>query len=88
LKIDSVKISSWNPETNDYLKLRADYAKKPRRFIRVNGKSTSSTEITNSEIAYLGYLSKGNYGYGLTFFGGNKNLLAGNNIHHNFRVGI
>jgi nitrous oxidase accessory protein NosD len=48
-------------------------------------KSTSSIEITNSEIAYLGYLSKGNYGYGITFFGGNKNLLAGNDIHHNFR---
>ena len=94
LKIDSVKISSWNPNTNDYVKFEvekedgakgADYAKKPRPFIRVDKKSTSSTEITNSEIAYLGYLSKGNYGYGLTFFGGNKNLLAGNDIHHNFR---
>jgi hypothetical protein len=94
LKIDSVKISSWNSETNDYVKFEvekedgakgADYAKKPRPFIRVDEKSTSSTEITNSEIAYLGYLSKGNYGYGLTFFGGNKNLLAGNDIHHNFR---
>jgi hypothetical protein len=63
----------------------ADYANKLRPFIRADDKSTSSTEITNSEIAYLGYLSKGNYGYGLTFFGGNKNLLAGNDIHHNFR---
>ena len=94
LKIDSVKISSWNPNTNDYVKFEvekedgakgADYAKKPRPFIRVDEKSTSSTEITNSEIAYLGYFSDGNYGYGLTFFGGNKNLLAGNDIHHNFR---
>jgi mannuronan 5-epimerase len=94
LKIDSVKISSWNPETNDYVKFEvekedgakeADYAKIPRPFIRVDEKSRSSTEITNSEIAYLGYLSDGNYGYGLTFFGGNKNLLAGNDIHHNFR---
>jgi parallel beta-helix repeat protein len=94
LKIDSVKISSWNPNTNDYEKFdvekedgakEADYAKKPRPFITVDEKSTSSTEITNSEIAYLGYLSDGNYGYGLTFYGGNKNLLAGNNIHHNFR---
>jgi len=94
LKIDSVKISSWNPETNDYVKFEvekeygakgADYANKLRPFIRADDKSTSSTEITNSEIAYLGYLSKGNYGYGLTFFGGNKNLLAGNDIHHNFR---
>jgi mannuronan 5-epimerase len=94
LKIDSVRISSWNPETNDYVKFEAekedgakgaDYAKKPRPFIRVDEKSTSSTEITNSEIAYLGYLSDGNYGYGITFFGGNKNLLAGNDIHHNFR---
>jgi poly(beta-D-mannuronate) C5 epimerase len=94
LKIDSVKVSSWNPNTNDYVKFEAekedgakgaDYAKKPRPFIRVDEKSTSSTEITNSEIAYLGYLSDGNYGYGITFFGGNKNLLAGNHIHHNFR---
>jgi mannuronan 5-epimerase len=94
LRIDSVKISSWNPNTNDYEKFevekedgakKADYAKKPRPFITVDEKSTSSTEITNSEIAYLGYLSDGNYGYGITFYGGNKNLLAGNNIHHNFR---
>jgi mannuronan 5-epimerase len=94
LRIDSVKISSWNPNTNDYEKFEvekedgakeADYAKKPRPFITVDEKSTSSTEITNSEIAYLGYLSDGNYGYGITFYGGNKNLLAGNNIHHNFR---
>ena len=94
LKIDSVKISSWNPNTNDYEKFEvekedgakgADYAKKPRPFITLDEKSTSSTEITNSEIAYLGYFSDGNYGYGLTFFGGNKNLLAGNDIHHNFR---
>jgi mannuronan 5-epimerase len=94
LKIDSVKITSWNLETNDYEKFEvekengakeADYPKKPRPFITVDEKSTSSTEITNSEIAYLGYLSDGIYGYGLTFFGGNKNLLAGNDIHHNFR---
>jgi hypothetical protein len=94
LKIDSVRISSWNPETNDYVKFEvekedgakeANHAKKPRPFIRVDEKSISSTEITNSEIAYLGYLSNGNYGYGLTFYGGNKNLLAGNYIHHNFR---
>jgi mannuronan 5-epimerase len=94
LKIDSVKISSWDPNTNDYVKFEvekedgakgADYAKKLRPFIRVDAKSTSSTEITNSEIAYLGYLSRGGYGYGLTFLGGNKNLLAGNHIHHNFR---
>jgi mannuronan 5-epimerase len=94
LRIDSVKISSWNPNTNDYEKFEvekedgakeADYAKKPRPFITVDEKSTSSTEITNSEIAYLGYLSDGNYGYGITFYGSNKNLLAGNNIHHNFR---
>ena len=64
---DSVKVTSWNPETNDYVKFEvekedgakgADYAKKLRPFIRVDEKSTSSTEITNSEIAYLGYLSK------------------------------
>ncbi len=94
LQIDSVKISSWNPNTNGYVKFEvekedgakgADYAKIPRPFIRVDKKSASSTDITNSEIAYLGYLSKGNYGYGITFFGGNKNLLAGNDIHHNFR---
>ena len=86
LKIDSVRVSSWNPNTNDYEKFEvekedgakgADYAKKPRPFITVDEKSTSSIEITNSEIAYLGYLSEGNYGYGIIFFGGNKNLLAG-----------
>ena len=62
LKIDSVKITSWNPGTNDYVKFKvkkippdvgeeAPYDKIPRPFIRVEHGATGTTDITNSEIA-------------------------------------
>src|SRR5919108_16265 len=80
LKIDSVKITSWDPATNDYVKS----SEIPRPFIRVNRDATDvATEITNSEIAYLGYACNGCTG--LSFYGGNGNILRGNDIHDNRR---
>ncbi len=68
LKIDSVKITSWNPEKNEVItfdlgkrpgeedtKLKYDTIE-PSPFIRVSNEATGTTNITNSEIAYLGYL--------------------------------
>jgi mannuronan 5-epimerase len=100
LKIDSVKITSWNPQTNDYVKFKvkkippdvgeaAPYDKIPRPFIRVEHGATGTTDITNSEIAYLGYdfiakagASDLNY-YGLNYYGGDGSIVRGNQIHDN-----
>jgi mannuronan 5-epimerase len=87
LKIDSVKITSWNPEINDYA-ITDTQGKIPRPFIIVEDEATGTTDITNSEIAYLGYaaqLKEDNYARrsGLAYNGGDGSFISGNNIHHN-----
>src|SRR5829696_9260435 len=75
LKIDSVKITSWNPKTNDYAKIPAyDEDKEPELipYIIVEGEATGTTDITNSELAYLNYLS---------YYAGDGSVLKGNDIH-------
>src|SRR5215217_5935521 len=94
LKIDSIKMTSWDVSTNSYAlnegkrNLRGtEYEVKlgaPRPFISVEGEATGTTDITNSEIAYLGY--EGGVGggpvVGLTYFGGDGSIISNNNIHH------
>jgi mannuronan 5-epimerase len=94
LKIDSVKMTSWDPSSNNYAvnegkrNLRGtEYEVElgsPRPFISVDGGATGTTDITNSEIAYLGY--EGGVGggpvVGLTYFGGDGSIISNNNIHH------
>jgi poly(beta-D-mannuronate) C5 epimerase len=87
LKIDSVKITSWDLQTNDYAKTDAK-GRIPRPFIIVEDKATGTTDITNSELAYLGYaaqLREDNYARrsGLAYNGGDGSLISGNHIHHN-----
>ncbi len=95
LKIDSVKISSWDPATNDYLKFevlhkpreegaRTDYDTIARPYIRVEEGATGTTDITNSELAYLGYEEvDDNHGRsGLLYYGGDGSIVKGNHIHH------
>jgi mannuronan 5-epimerase len=93
LKIHSAKISSWDPETNDYLKFEFDilpsreYEKSgidaiPRPYILVEEEATGTTDITNSELAYLGYTCGGGCS-GLTYYGGEGSIVKGNEIHHN-----
>jgi len=94
LKIDSIKMTSWDPSTNNYAVGEGKRNLKgtkyevqlgsPRPFISVEGKATGTTDITNSEVAYLGY--EGGVGggpvIGLTYFGGDGSIIANNNIHH------
>jgi parallel beta-helix repeat protein len=94
LKIDSVKMTSWDPVSNNYAinggkrNLRGtEYEVElgsPRPFISVEGEATGTTDITNSEIAYLGY--EGGVGggpvVGLTYFGGDGSRISNNDIHH------
>jgi parallel beta-helix repeat protein len=92
LKIDSVKITSWDAEKNDVIKF--DYGKRPgeehtksdydtaepRAFIRVSKDATGTTDITNSEIAYLGYSCS--RCAGLSYYGGEGSEIRNSNIHH------
>ena len=94
LKIDSVKISSWDLFANNYAEHEGKripegnefkvYLGSPRPFISVEGEATGTTDITNSELAYLGY-ERGVGGgpvVGLTYFGGDGSIIRNNNIHH------
>jgi len=90
LKIDSVKVTSWNPNTNNYTSSQDSHRNgedvttgTPRPYIVVQEEATGPTDITNSEIAYLGYES--GYGggrTGLRYEGGENSVISGNNIHH------
>lgn len=97
LKIDSVRITSWDPLTNNYAitngtrhdrgvgKSDATISGAPRPYITVEKDATGTTDITNSEIAYMGY-EKGSFSgtgtAGLNYYGGDGSTLLGNNIHH------
>jgi parallel beta-helix repeat protein len=92
LKIDSVKITSWDPEINDVIRFdlgkrpgeehtKSDYdTAQPRAFIRVSKDATGTTDITNSEIAYLGYSCS--RCAGLSYYGGEGSVIKDSNIHH------
>jgi mannuronan 5-epimerase len=91
LKIDSIKLTSWDASTNDYVKnpgsrdLSDNHLEigTPRPHISVESDATGTTDITNSELAYLGY--EGGVGAGpddgITYFGGDGSILKNNNIH-------
>ena len=90
LKVDSVKITSWNSQTNDYVYFsdavkddELQYTKELRPYIKVNSGATGSTIIKNSELAYLGYKCSGCGG--LTFNGGEYGALINNDIHHIYK---
>jgi parallel beta-helix repeat protein len=101
LKIDSVKITSWDPTTNNYAISNGSreavppgtigatlngyiiHYGAPRGFIKVEHDATGTTDITNSEIAYLGYESGvSDIGSGgLNYYGANGSVIRGNYIH-------
>src|SRR5689334_1256874 len=92
LKVDSVKITSWDPETNYYAVTNGTripningyevHVGASRPFIKIEKDATGTTDITNSEVAYLGY--EGGVGAavtGLTYLGGDGSVLRHNNLH-------
>ena len=102
LKIDSVKITSWDPTTNNYAITNGSreavppgtkgatpngyiiHYGAPRGFIKIEHDATGTTDITNSEIAYLGYESGSTSDIGsggLNYYGANGSVIRGNNIH-------
>jgi parallel beta-helix repeat protein len=88
LKIDSVRISSWDPNTNNYTSSLDSHRNgedvhigTPRPYIVVSDDATGTTDITNSELVALGYES--GYGggrTGLRYEGGDGSIIRGNNI--------
>ena len=90
LKVDSVKITSWNPKTNDYVQFseavkfdELQYMKELRPYIKINSGATGPTIIQNSELAYLGYSCNGCGG--VSFNGGDYSILKNNDIHHIYK---
>jgi parallel beta-helix repeat protein len=90
LKIDSVKITSWDPTTNYYAITNGSrtgditHLGAPRPSIIVENNATGTTDIANSVIAYLGY-EQGQHkgGSGLSYYyGGDGSIIRNNDIHH------
>lgn len=90
LNVDSVKVTSWNPNTNNYTTSQ-DSGRNgrdvsigtPRPYIVVEDDATGTTDITNSELAYLGY--EAGYGAGRTglrYEAGDGSVIKGNEIHN------
>lgn len=103
LIIDSVKISSWDPENNDFIKFEYDILPDrehehtgidavPRPYIKADDEITGTMNVTNSELTYLGY-ECGSGCSGLSYYGSNGTSIVKNNeIHHNrfgfYSVGV
>ncbi len=93
LKVDSVKITSWDNARNYYAVTNGTripngsggyevHVGASRPFIKIEKDATGTTDITNSEIAYLGY--EGGVGVavtGLYYLGGDGSVLRHNNLH-------
>ena len=91
LKIDSVKITSWDPTTNYYAITNGSRTGSgvfifgaPRPSIIVENNATGTIDITHSEIAYSGYeQGKHKGGSGLSYYyGGDGSIIRNNDIHH------
>jgi mannuronan 5-epimerase len=93
--VDSVKITGWDTKSNASAKT-SENGKMPRSYIRVvEGKDSSAeADITNSEIAYLGY--KSSRSFGLSYYAGAESSIRNNKIHNlwysfysaNYRFGV
>jgi mannuronan 5-epimerase len=91
LMIDSVKLTSWDPHTNYYAishgsretSGKITHNGSPRPYIRVESGATGTTNITNSQIAYLGY--EGGWGSGTSgihYNAGDGSIIKNNDISH------
>jgi parallel beta-helix repeat protein len=77
LRIDSVKISSWNTTANNYTSTDGEIH---RASIAILPEAKGKTDITNSEISYLGYHAS--LRQGLSYYGGDGSTIKNNTIHH------
>jgi parallel beta-helix repeat protein len=107
LKIDSVRLTSWNPQTNYYaistgsressgpataacgstcpieIKDKLTHHGAPRGYIRIEYRSTGTTNITNSYIGYIGYEAGwGKMTPGLQYNAGHGSVIRNNEFDH------
>ena len=98
LIIDSVKITSWDPKNNDVIKFEVDILPSrefehtgidaiPRPYIKTEDETSGTMNITNSEIAYLGY-ECGSGCSGISYYGNNGTSIVKNNEIHHDRFGF
>ena len=96
MQIDSVKISSWDSIGNSYASTSSN-GKTPRSYIKIEEGShlhPAKADITNSEIAHLGYNASSSWG--LSYYSGADSIIKNNKIHHlwygfysaNYRFGV
>ena len=83
LKIDSIKITSWNTVTKNFASAGSS-GQTPRGYIYTLSSATGKSNILNSELAYLGYSKSG--AHGLDYYGGAGSLIQNNQIHHLWRA--
>ena len=89
-----MKVTSWNPQINGYAISKGTRVVNDalgkydvtegfhRPYIRIEEDASSNANITNSEIAYLGYEAGiGEGKTGLTYLGGDNSVIRNNNIH-------
>ena len=84
-QIDGVKITSWNPHSNDVIRQNVKgFVERP--YILINN-SSGSTNISNSEIAFLGSASSPGE-YGILFRSGKGGSIIANNTFHVMPAGF
>jgi mannuronan 5-epimerase len=77
LRIDSVRLTSWDTTANNYAKISND-GMEPRSYIR-SEKGDGTLNINNSELGYLGY--NGSQSYGLSYYSGSGSKISNSKIH-------
>ena len=77
-KIDGVKITSWDPVSNDVIRENANKSI-PRPHIIVE-KGAGRVNVSNSEVAFLGYASNPSNGF-LFRYGGDRSNIINNTFH-------
>lgn len=77
LKIDLVKITSWNSTTNNYAETDGIIH---RASITIPKNAVGTAYISNSELAYLGYDASPYQG--LSYYGGDGAIIRNNTIHN------
>lgn len=80
LLVDKAKITSWDSKINSYANTNTN-GTVPRSYILTKD-GNGNTNITNSEIAHLGYNHPG--GFGLTFYTGSGSMIKNSKIHNLF----
>ncbi len=76
LVIDSTRVTGWDTSSGNYA---LTDGQKPRAYLNVPRNAKGQMNITNSEIAYMGYA--GYQHHGITYTGGSGSILKNNDIH-------